>query len=62
MTHLHFYAFVEFLAGGRNGLSGTKLKVPELVLHPEERGGKQRTDMFLTLVNIPSPNMHISVL
>lgn len=48
VTHLDFDAFVKFLAGGRDGLSGAKLKVPELVLHPEEREGKQRTDMFLT--------------
>lgn len=48
VTHLDFYAFVKFLAGGRYGLSGAKLKVPELVLHSEEPEGKQRTDMFLT--------------
>lgn len=48
VTHLHFYAFVELLTGGRYGLSGAKLKVPELVLHSEEREGhKGHTCFFL---------------
>lgn len=35
LTHLHFYALVEFLAGGRYGLGGAELEVPQLVLHSE---------------------------
>lgn len=46
-SHLDFDALVELLAGGRNGLSGAELKVPELVLHSAEPEGKQRTHVFL---------------
>lgn len=41
-THLHFYAFVKLLAGGRYGLGGAELKVPELVLHSEEKAEHRR--------------------
>lgn len=59
VTHLHFYAFVKFLAGSRYGLSGAKLKVPELVLHSEEdeREETQETEMCLSKA---VENLHIS--
>lgn len=41
-THFDFYAFVELLAGSRDGLRGAELKVPQLVLHPAET----RSDSF----------------
>lgn len=42
LTHLHFYAFVKLLAGGGYGLSGAKLKVPQLVLHSAQQEGNRK--------------------
>ena len=41
-THLDFDTLIEFLARGRDGLSGAKLKVPQLVLHSVNQTGRSR--------------------